>query len=89
MKVKSQVGLAVADREAEARLAARVPLKLCLNSADDEFVGVPTTTALLEIPSMMRRRHPEGIPQGCLKDLDVRASSPLHLNRWFNFGGAA
>jgi hypothetical protein len=69
-------------------LALSLPLKLCLNSADEEFVGVPTTTALLEIPVVGNFCHPEGVPQGCLKDLSHQTSSPLHLNRWFNFGGA-
>jgi hypothetical protein len=69
-------------------LALSLPLKLCLNSADEEFVGVPTTTALLEISKLRIDCHPEGIPQGCLKDLDVHASYPPHLNRRFKFGGA-
>lgn len=88
MKVRPEVARDSGTMKLAGNLAPRLPLKLCLNFADEEFVGMPTTTALLEISKLRIGFHPEDIPQGCLKYFDVHASSPLHLNRRFKFGGA-
>ena len=78
MKVRPEVARDSGAMKLAGNLAPRLALKLCLNSADDEFVGMPTTTALLDVRGA-----------GCQPAfLAAQASMSAILKYVLQFGGA-